>query len=127
MDIDSVRMTRDRYSAAENRLTPREHRVKIHACTTIEELVFNVYGQLKSLEPAYHCSTWAITSKRPLAVISEQWDSPRVLLRTVRRFEDMLMATGRTAHLHFCLYQSQDPEALYRTLDQLSFPYLRDS
>ncbi|MFK7789402.1 MAG: hypothetical protein AB8C95_07945 [Phycisphaeraceae bacterium] len=127
MQINSIRVTRDSQSRIDKIKAPHEYVTKISSTQTVEELLFSVYQKLKTADPAYAKATWSITSKRPLAVVSEQWAKPRILLRSVRRVEDTVIVRDNTAYLHFCLHEDADPDAIYRMMDQLSFPYLGES
>ena len=127
MQIDSIRVTRDSLSQADKLNAPHEHVTKAASTATVEELLLGVYQKLKTADPAYAKATWSVTSKRPLAVVSQQWAKPRILLRSVRRLEDTLIVQGKTAYLHFCLHNKADPHALYQMMDQLSFPYLGET
>lgn len=127
MQIDSIRITRDSLSRADKLKAPHECVTKVSSTATVEELLLSVYQKLKLADPAYTKATWSVTSKRPLAVVSQQWAKPRILLRSVRRLEDTMIVQGSTAYLHFCLHNDADPDALYQVMDQLSFPYLGES
>ena len=124
MQIDSVRVTRDSLNRADELKAPHEEVVAVTGKTTVEELLADVYKKLKAANRAYESATWSITSRRPLAVVSDQWDTPRILLRSVRRIEDTVVVQDNTAYLHFCLHPGVDPDTLHQTLDRLSFPYL---
>ena len=124
MQIDSVRVTRDSLNRADELKAPHEEVVSVAGKTTVEELLTDVYKKLKATKREFGSATWSITSKRPLAVASDQWGKPRILLRSVRRIEDTVVVQGNTAYLHFCLHPGVDPDTLHQTLDRLSFPYL---
>ena len=123
MQIDSVRITRDSLTPADRLQAPHESVVKTTPHQTVEELILAVFKKLAIPNGGQDAATWVVTSKRPIAVISNQWKQPRILLRTVRRMEDNLLVQGATAYLHLCLYQDSDPDTLHQTLDRLSFPY----
>ena len=127
MQINSVRVTRDSFSAADNLKAPHEYIATINPSSTVEALILAIFRKLPTFDRKYGTATWAITSKRLLAIISNQWDAPRMLLRSVRRMQDMVIIHDNTAYIHFCLYEDSDPDELYQTLDKVSFPYLHES
>jgi len=126
MQIQSVRMTRDSYCASDDADAPHEQRVAIMSDKTLEDVVRVVHQKARAFMRRNSGESWVITSKHPIAVVCGEWEKPKMVLRTVRRIEESVILRGTTAHMHFCFMQEIDPETLYKAMDRLSYPYLRD-
>lgn len=63
-------------------------------------------------------ATWSVTSNIPLAVIAQQWSTPRMLFLTTRDREAIDRASG-TLRLHFNYHAQIDPEIVLEVLRRL--------
>lgn len=127
MQIRSIRITRDSYSASDEADAPHQQEAAILSGTTLEEVVLAAHRKSIDFLRRSESEAWVVTSKHPIAVVCAAWHKPRMLLRTVRRMEDSLIVNEQTACLHYCLIQNIDPETIYNAMDRLRYPYLRSN
>ena len=64
-------------------------------------------------------ATWSLVSNRPIAILAQQWDKPKLLWRCPDSLKGLNFANGvLRAHLHY--HAQQDPDVVYEVLDRLT-------
>ena len=63
-------------------------------------------------------ATWSVASGIPVAVLAQQWTTPRLLFLTSREQQDLDRKAG-ALRLHFNYHAQRDPELVYEVLRDL--------
>jgi hypothetical protein len=63
-------------------------------------------------------ATWCLTSRRPVAVVAQEWSAPRMVPWQSRPISDCKMVDG-VVRLHFNYLAQVDPEIVLQVLQRL--------
>jgi hypothetical protein len=63
-------------------------------------------------------ATWCLASRRPIAIVAQQWSSPRMLTWRSRPVSDCKIVDG-VVRLHFSYLVQVDPDIAYDVLSRI--------
>jgi hypothetical protein len=112
-----VRVNRDSVCAGDD-VEAHDLVLDLPAAETLAALVASV---LRSYElPQIHGgkATWCLSSRRPIAVVAQQWPSPRMVPWQARPVSDCKIVDG-VVRLHFSYLVQIDPDVAYEVLRSL--------
>ncbi len=110
-----VLLVRDSVAAGDDVDAPHEMTMIIPDGLSIEDIIRVVAksGYLASIEGGK--ATWSVGSKMPLAVVAQEWDEPKMLLRASIGMPQLDLVNDRL-RLHFTYYAQHDPDTVYDVL-----------
>jgi len=85
---------------------------------TLEGLVTNVVHAYALPLIAGGRATWCLASRRPIAVVAQEWRSPRMLPWQTRPVSDCKIVDG-VVWLHFTYLAQIDPDVAFEVLRRL--------
>jgi hypothetical protein len=111
-----VYFTRDSVAAGDDADGPHAREIEVPEPVTVADLVHRVWRAADLPRITGGEATWCIASGVPLAVVAQQWASPRLVRHP--RLED-LDRDGPTVRLHISYLVQMDPELVYEVLRRL--------
>ena len=112
-----VRINRDSVHAGDD-VEPHDEILHIADVETLDALVTSVLTAYALPLIAGGRATWCLTSRRPIAVIAQQWSAPRLLSREARPIADCAIVDG-IVRLHFTYLAQIDPEVALEVVQRL--------
>jgi hypothetical protein len=109
-----VRVDRDSVGAGDD-VDPHDVVLDLPAAETLEVLVASVLRAYELPRIQGGKATWCLASRRPIAVVAQQWDSPRMVAWQPRPVSDCKVVDG-VVRLHFTYLAQVDPEVAYEVL-----------
>lgn len=110
--------TRDSVCAGDDGDAPHSQRLACPPGCTADQLVRHVMTAARLPSIIGGAATWCLSSRKPVAVLAQQWAEPRVLGLMPLKFAD-LDADETTVRLHFSYFAQQDPQVVFDVLGRL--------
>ena len=110
--------TRDSVCAGDDGDAPHAAEIDLPNAVTIDALVTLVWQAAKLPSIMGGMATWCVSSGIPLAVIAQQWPTPKRVGLMSPKLADLDWA-GQTVRLHFSYFTQQDPDAVLAVLSRL--------
>jgi hypothetical protein len=112
-----VFLRRDSVAAGDDANAPHDKTITVPDGSNIETIINIVVksGYLPSIQGGK--ATWSATSKIPLAVIAQEWESPRRLLYYSIELNKLDMV-NKSLRLHLTYYAQLDPQIVFETLQR---------
>jgi hypothetical protein len=111
-------VTRDSVCAGDDGDAPHPRTFPGAATDPPEQAVANVLAARYLPSIAGGLATWVVSSAVPLAVVAQQWATPRALPLSARD-RLRLDRSGGQLRLHFSYFAQQDPEQVLALLSRL--------
>jgi hypothetical protein len=115
----NIHVTRDSVCAADDCTAPNLFKFQMRADATITDIVSAIAssGKLPSIQGGK--ATWSVTSKEILAVIAQEWKTPRLTNLIEPNVEDLDFDSG-ILRIHLNYYAQMDPSVVLEVLERTS-------
>ncbi len=115
-----LHLTRDSVAMADDMDAPHLKKVTLPADITAEGIaMWIVENRYLPQNIQGGKATWSLVSKRPIAVLAQQWDKPKMLSRCPDSLEELDFQDGvLRAQVNY--HAQQDPDLVYEELDRQS-------
>ena len=114
-----LRLTRDSVAAGDDCDAPHLEKVRLPVGTTVEEVVTSILASRYLPRIDGGKATWSLVSKRPIAVLAQQWQSPKMLSPNPYCLESLGYAND-VLRIHATYHVQQDPDVVFEVLDRLT-------
>lgn len=112
-----VTIERDSVCAGDDIDAPHARTIRVRPDCTLGEVLDSIRDTRYLAGISGGLATWIVESNRPLAVVAQQWDSPRFLVAPETRFVDCAnLNAGRALYFHY--WCQADPEVVFECLEK---------
>ena len=112
-----IRVTRDSVAAGDD-IDAHDRVLDVHAYETLEVLATEVVRSYELPRIQGGRATWCLGSRRPIAVVAQQWSAPRMVPWQTGHFSDCKVVDGIVC-LHFTYLAQIDPDVAFEVLRRL--------
>jgi hypothetical protein len=122
MENIKIVITRGSVAAGDDFGAPHKIEIEIPNTDSVEEIVSAVYKNYPLPKISGGRSAWSLMSNVPLAVIAQQWNSPK-MIRVAPQIKISSLATqiDGVIRMHFNYHAQIDPEIVFKVLENLRF------
>jgi len=113
-----IRATRDSVAAGEDADAPHERMFTFRDAPSPLAAVARIVADAYLARTVGGKATWSAVSRVPLAVVSQQWDAPRLVPWREPSWPELDQKDG-VCRLHFNYHAQLDPEIVLRVLKDL--------
>ena len=114
-----LRLTRDSVAVGDDCDVPHLEEVRLPDGSTVEEAVSWIVASRYLPRIGGGEATWSILSKRPIAVLAQQWNKPMMLSPIPYSLENLDYADD-TFRVHATYHVQQDPNVVFEVLSRLT-------
>lgn len=114
-----IHITRGSVAAADDVDAPHANELEIQDTDSVEEIVSAVYKAYPLPKISGGKASWSMVSNLPLAVISQQWDSPKLLHKAPSIDKNSLDIINGVIRIHFNYHAQIEPQILFDILARL--------
>lgn len=111
-------ITRDSVAAGDDFDAPHVRDGSVDDNSDISQIVAACIAASPLPNIAGGCATWGLSSSVPLAVIAQQWLSPKLVSQFPPERERLDIVDG-TLRLHFTYFEQDDPDDVFGVLSRL--------
>ena len=117
----NIQLTRDSVAMGDDVDAPHPHTLYLTENTTIIEIVDTIIRA--NYLPNIHGgkATWSVASKKPIALIAQQWSGAKLLPQLHHSF-DTLLGNDDGYKIHINYHAQTDPDVVYRVLSRFKLP-----
>jgi hypothetical protein len=112
-----VRVNRDSVCAGDD-IDAHDLVLDLPDAETLEALVASVLRAYELPQIQGGKATWCLTSRRPIAIVAQQWSSPRMVPWQTRPVSDCKILDD-VVRLHLTYLAQTDPDVVYEVLRRL--------
>jgi hypothetical protein len=112
-----VRINRDGVCAGDD-IDAHDHVLDLPDTERLDTLVGNVLRAYELPRIQGGKATWCLTSRRPIAIVAQQWTSPRMVPWQTRPVSDCKIVDA-VVRRHFTYLAQIDPDVAYEVLRRL--------
>lgn len=113
-----IYLTRDSVCAGDDGDAPHAQRITLPDGLAFDELVREVLRAAKLPSISGDYATWSLCSIVPIAVIAQQWTTPRLLQMIPPKLSSLDVADG-VLRMHFTYHAQHDPDLVADVLKRL--------
>ncbi|MCX7421236.1 MAG: hypothetical protein NT013_17070 [Planctomycetia bacterium] len=115
VELLSLSIERDSVCAGDDCDAPHRVSIQVHSESTLAQVLEVIQGMGYLAHIAGGCATWIVESDRPLAVMAEQWKTPRFLIASETRIAACQTNDG-SRPLFFRYWCQVDPDRVFDCL-----------
>lgn len=112
-------ITRDSVAAGDDFDAPHIRNASVQDDADISQIVSACLAASPLPSISAGDATWALSSGVPLAVIAQQWSTPKLVSQFPPEPEHLDFSDG-TMRLHFTYFMQQPPDDVYSVLERLT-------